>query len=225
MARNKTEKITLSFEKINLVKKLVGDIAIKENRSLSAIIEKIILTTLMPENSDTKWIVEKYLYSENGGIGKALTAEFENNSAGVNWNAVHDNLLPLVQFASTQEVFCNSVLNGNEAELPHTILQVQSVLDRLNKLSEEATDSKKKLYYKKEAEWGAELLKELKEETQYSRLNNFYQLLLNSWEDFKDWTITYRLLADLAKLEKGWRNDPEARMELLQILKNISAEW
>ena len=225
MARNKTEKITLSFEKVNLVKKLVGDIAIKENRSLSAIIENIILTTLMPENSDTKWIIEKYLYSENGGIGKALTAEFENNSVGVNWNAVHDNLLPLVQFASTQEVFCKSVLNGNEAELPHTILQVQSVLDRLNKLSEEATDSKKKLYYKKEAEWGAELLKELKEEPQYSRLNNFYQLLLNSWEDFKDWTITYRLLADLAKLEKGWRNDPEARMELLQILKNISAEW
>lgn len=143
MARNKTEKITLSFEKVNLVKKLVGDIAIKENRSLSAIIENIILTTLMPENSDTKWIIEKYLYSENGGIGKALTAEFENNSAGVNWNAVHDNLLPLVQFASTQEVFCKSVLNGNEAELPHTILQVQSVLDRLNKLSEEATDSKK----------------------------------------------------------------------------------
>lgn len=225
MARNKTEKMTVSFEKPELIKKLVGDIAIKENRSLSAIIEKIILKSLMPENSDAKWIAEQYLYSEDGGIGRALDATFANNSAGVNWGAVHDNLLPLVQFASTQEVFCNSVLTGKEEELHHTFSQVQSVIDRLNRLSEEATDTEKKLYYKKEADWGAELLKELKEETQYSRLTNFYQLLLNSWEDFKDWTITYRLLSDLAKLEKGWRDDPEARMELLQILKTVSSEW
>lgn len=225
MARNKTEKMTVSFEKQELVKKLVGDIAIKENRSLSAIIERIILQTLLPKNSDAKWIVEQYLYAENGGIGKALSAIFANNSAGVNWGAVHDNMLPLVRFASTQEVFCGVPLTGEEEELHHAYSQIQSVIDRLNTRADEATDPEKKLYYKKEADWGGELLKELKEEPQMSHLINFYQLLLNSWEDFKDWTITYRLLCDLADLEKGWRDDPEARMELLQILKNVSDEW
>lgn len=158
-------------------------------------------------------------------IGRVLSTIFAENAGGVNWEAVHDNMLSLVQFAMAQEEFCNSALTGNEEELHHTISQVQLVIDRLNKLSEEAIDTEKKLYYEEEAEWGAELLQELKEEPECSNLINFYQLLLNSWEDFKDWTITYRLLSDLAKLEKGWRNDPEARIELLQILKNVSAEW
>lgn len=225
MARNKTEKVTVSFERPELIKKMVGDIAIKENRSLSAIIEKIILQSLMPENSDAKWIAEQYLYSEDGGIGKALGAIFENNAAGVNWGAKHDNLLPIVQFASTQEVFCNTVLTGKEEELHHAWSQVDSIIARLERLSDKAEDDSKKFYYQQEADWGKALLKEFREETRYTRLVNLYQLLLNSWEDFKDWTITYRLLADLAKLEKGWRNDPEARMELLQILKEVSEEW
>lgn len=224
MARNKTEKVTVSFERPELIKKLVGDIAVKENKSLSAIIEKIILQSLMPENLDAKWIAEQYLYSKDGGIGKALGAIFANNAAGVNWGAKHDNLLPIVQFASTQEVFCNTILTGEEKELHHAWSQVDSIIHRLERLSEEA-DGDKKFYYKQEADLGKELLKEFKEEIEYTRLFNFYQLLMNSWEDFKDWTITYRLLSDLAKLEKSWRNDPEARMELLQILKNVSSEW
>lgn len=52
-----------------------------------------------------------------------------------------------------------------------------------------------------------------------------YQLLLNNWEDLKGWSITYRLLADLAVLEKGWRDTAETRTELLQLMKNVSAEW
>lgn len=87
------------------------------------------------------------------------------------------------------------------------------------RLSDEAEDTEKKLYYEKEAKWGAGLLQELKEEPGCSHLINFYQLVLNSWEDFKNWTITYRMLDDLTRLEKGWRDDPEARMELLQLLK------
>lgn len=225
MARNKTEKMTVSFERPELIKKLVGDIAIKENRSLSAIIEKIILTSLMPENSDAKWIAEQYLYSEDGGIGRALSAIFSNNSAGVNWEAVHDNMLPLVQFASTQEVFCAVPLTGKEKELNHAYTQIQSVIDRLARLSDEAEDAEKKFNYEKEKEWGMELLQELKEEPECSNLFNFYQLVLNNWKDFKNWTITYRMLDDLVKLEKGWRDDPEARMELLHLLKNVSAEW
>ena len=228
MARNKTEKTTISFEKPELIKKLVGDIAIKENRSLSAIIEKIILESLLPKNSDAKWIAEQCLYGENGGIGRALSATFEMNSAGINWGTKHGDLFPLVRFASTQEVFCGVPLTGKEEVLHHACSQIQSVLDRLNTRAteaEDAGDTEKKLYYKKEADWGAELLKELKEEPECSHLINFYQLLLNSWEDFKDWSITYRLLADLVNLEKGWRDDPEARMELLQILKAVSENW
>lgn len=221
MARNKTEKITISFEKSELIKKLVGDIAIKENRSLSAIIEKIILQSLLPKNSDAQWIAEQYLYADNGGIDKALSALFSNNSAGVNWEAVHDNMLPLVQYAQTQAMYCHTILSGKERELFHLKDQIQLVIEKLEKLAQEKNSN----YYKKEADWGRALLEELAEEPQYSRICNFYQLLLNSWDDFKNWTITYRLLHDLVEIEKGWRSDPAARIELLQLIKKVSDEW
>lgn len=228
MARNKTEKTTISFEKPELIKKLVGDIAIKENRSLSAIIERIILESLLPKNNDAKWIAEQFLYGENGGIGRALSATFAMNSAGINWGTKHGDLFPLVRFASTQEVFCCQPLTGDEEELHHAYSQIQSVIDLLKTRATEeeaAGNLEKKFYYEKEAKWGEDLLKILRETPRMSRLINFYQLLMNSWDDFKDWSITYRLLKDLVDLEKGWRNYPENRMELLQILKAVSEEW
>lgn len=225
MARNKTQKITVSFENPELIKRLVGDTAMLENKSASAIIERTVLQSLLPKNNEAKAIVTNFLYSENGGIGKTLAAEFENNASGTNWDAVHDNLLPLVHFAKTQEFFCNTTLTGKEKELYHMASQVQFIIDKLNQISEETDDLTKQSYYKREAIFGSHLLEELKEEPGFSRLINFYQLLLNNWDHLKNWTITYRLLSDLAKIEKGWRDTPETRMELLQIIKNVSSEW
>lgn len=226
MARKKTEKTTVCFENPELLKKMIGDIEDVENKSFSSIIERIIFTNLLPKNSDAKCIVEHYLYGENGGIGQALSAVFSSNSAGVNWEAAHDNLLPIVQFASRQEVFCNISLTGTENELYHAYSQMQSIIDRLNKLSEEAAvDEEKRLYYEKEAKRASELLRKLQDEPERSRLVNFYYILLDNWEDFRDWSITYRLLYDLVMLEKGWRDNPEVRIELLQLIRSVSSEW
>ena len=82
-----------------------------------------------------------------------------------------------------------------------------------------------KYLYQKEAEWTKELLSELREEPQHRRYTNIYQLILNNWENLKGYSVTYRLLADLAVLEKGWRNTAETRTELLNILKTVSIEW
>jgi len=228
MARKKTEKTTISFERPELVKKLVGDIAFKENKSLSAVIEKMILNTLLPENKDARWIAENYLYAKDNGIGNALSVLFANNAAGINMGIVHDNFLPVVKFACNRQQFCKASLTGKEEELYHTRSQIQSVIGRLRIRAEqeaEAGDKEKECYYKREADWGDMLLDELNTVPQRSRLVHFYQLLLNSWEDFKNWSITYRLLHDLVDLEKGWGDDPLDRMELLRILKEISKEW
>ena len=68
-------------------------------------------------------------------------------------------------------------------------------------------------------------MKELQVEPQHIKYLNIYKLLLNNWQDLKGWSITYRLLSDLASMEKGWRNTPEVRTKLLKILKEISNEW
>ena len=220
--------MTICFEKSELIKTLVGDIAIKENKSLSAIVERLILDSLMPKNRDARWIAEHYLYAGNGGIGRALSALFGNNAAGIDWKPVHDNFLPLVRFASEQENSCRIPLTGKEEELHHTYSQITSVIDRLKFFADKEADAgnkDKEWHYRKEAAWGDTLLEELKTEPRKSKLVHFYQLLLNNWDIFKDWSITYRMLCDLADLEKGWKNNPDTRTELLQIIKSVSDEW
>lgn len=153
---------------------------------------------LLPTEKNARFWVESCLYSENGSIGITLHAIFSSNAAGLNWKSVHSNLLPIVQYAKTQQCLCNTLPTGKEQELYHFRSQVDSVCLKLEELAKENTDTCYE--YKNEAKWARQLLKEATEEPQYIRYINFYQLLLNSWEDFKDWSVTYRLLADMAIL-------------------------
>lgn len=225
MARVKAniEKKLISFTKLHLIDKLVKDEAAVENRSESAIIENRLLNSFLPKEINARYWVENCLYAEDGGIGKTLEAIFSSNAAGTNWEAVHDNLLPIVEFAKTQESLCRTKPTGNENELPHFCTQLDSICLKLEDLAEKNTD--KKIEYGNEAKWARELLKVAKEEPQFIRYINFYQIVLNSWEALKGWSITYRFLADLAILESGWKDTPEARNELLNIIKNVSQEW
>ncbi|UYZ39014.1 hypothetical protein OD350_29440 (plasmid) [Clostridium beijerinckii] len=223
--KQKTDKKLISFTKLPLIDRLVKDEAEKENRSESAIIEIHLLKSFLPEEKNARFWTENFLYSENGGIGRTLEAIFATNAAGVNWGSKYDNLLPLVEFAKTQESLCNTVPTGEEIELHHCCSQLDSIVTKLEHLTDEETDTAEKYAYQKEAKWAKDLLTQLREEPQYSRYVNIYQLLINNWEDLKGWSITYRLLADLVVLEKGWRNTAETRTELLNILKIVSAEW
>lgn len=223
--RQKTDKKLISFTKLPLIDRLVKDEAEKENRSESAIIEVHLLKSFLPEEKNARFWTENFLYSEDGGIGRTLEAIFATNAAGVNWGSKYDNLLPLVEFAKTQEFFCNTAPTGEEIELHHCCSQLDSVVTKLEHLTDEETDPAEKDAYQKEVKWAKDLLTQLREEPQYSRYVNIYQLLINNWEDLKGWSITYRLLADLVVLEKGWRNTAETRTELLNILKIVSAEW
>ncbi len=199
------------------------DEALMENRSESAIIEKHLLDSFLPVEKNARFWVETCLYGENGGIGRTLQAIFSSNAAGTNWESVHDNLLPIVQYAKSQECLCNSVPVGNEKELFHFCSQLAAVCLKLEKLADKNSD--KGIEYNNEAKWARQLLKEANDEPQFMRYINFYQILLNNWEEFKNWSITYRLLADLAVMEKGWVDSPEARIELLKIIKEVSNEW
>lgn len=165
------------------------------------------------------------LVTKKSLLASELSAVFENNAAGEKWAAVHDNMLPLVQFAYLQELYQPSVITGEEKELLDTFSQIQAVIRRLNRRSEKAIDENEKSSYKQQADNVAGLLQELKNNPENSSLTDFYQLFIDSWEDYKNWTFTYRLLSNLVKLGKGWENNPEARMEFLQIKEKVSAEW
>ena len=227
--RQKTDKKLISFAKLPLIDRLVKDEAEIENRSESAIIENHLLDSFLPENEQARWFVEGYLYGdgERKGIGATLEAIFSYNAAGTRgaWSSKYGNLLPIVQFAHSEQCFCNTIPTGEENELYHFRSQLDSICNKFELLAEEATDSSRKYYYEKEAKFARELLKEATNEPQFMRYCNFYQLIIDNWEDLKDWSITFRMLCDLASMEKGWRDNPDTRRKLLQLINDISVEW
>ncbi len=226
MARNQSSKKLISLVKSVLVDKMVKDEAEMENRSESAIIEKHILDSFLPQNEQARWFVECCLYGENQGIGATLNAVFSYNAAGTRgaWSSKYGNLLPIVQFAHAEQCYCNTVPTGQERELHHFLTQLDSICNKFELLAEEENFSRQ-YYYQKEAKYARELLKEATKEPQFMRYCNFYQLVIDNWEDLKDWSITFRMLCDLASMEKGWRDTPETRTKLLHLLKEVSAEW
>lgn len=223
--RKKTDKKLISFTNLSLVEGLVKDEAELKNCSESAVIESKLMDGFLPKDKNARFIVENYLYSDEGGIGKTLEAVFSMNAAGVDWGAKYDNLLPLVEFAKMQECLCGTIPTGEKAERYHCCSQLDSVIVKLEHLSSKESDMLKKHAYQEEIKWAKMLLKQLQEEPQSIRYANIYQLLLNNWQDLKGWSITYRLLADLVALGIGWTSTAETRAELLQLLRIVSDEW
>lgn len=221
--KDQEKRVLFNFVKANLVDNLLKDKAEIEHRSKSSVAEQIILNSLLPENNTARDIVSTYLYGNDNPIGKTLSAIFSYNAAGINWKSANDNLIPLVQFAKQQLVYCSVPLNGDEPELYHCISQIETIADMLENLADEKPEMKNSILH--EAEFTRTLLKDLRERPNHVQLINFYQILLNNWEYFKSSTITYRLLMDLTILEKGWRNYAETRVELLGIINDISKEW
>lgn len=234
--RKKTEKMTITFENAPLIRALVGDFASIESRSLSAVIERATLNDLLPKHKFMREIAQLHLYGEGGNVGKALSVLFERNSAGLNWRANYDNFLPLVQFAREQSVFCRSrLLTGDKDAIAlastHMASQLESLVDYLKEKNEEIAkenviDSLRKVaYYERETKLGEYFVKELREEPQFFHTASGYSFVADNFDDLGWSQITYRFLSDLVQLDADWRDTPEARLELLQIMKDISAEW
>lgn len=228
--RKKVEKIGLTIENAPLFRSLVGDFAAHENRSLSAVVEHTIMDTLLPQESNMRYFAQIYLYGERCNVGRALEAIFDHNAAGLNWRARHSNYLPFVQFAREQSTFCpvcriQTDEDARDFATSHLASQLCSVVDYLRELSQKATDEMKAGYYTREADMCEFFYNELKSEPQFFKTINIYNLIIHNWDDLNWWQITYRLLHDLVMLDDGWRADPEARIELLKLMKSVPAEW
>ena len=220
---NKEKKVLFNFTKATLIDRFLKDKADVERRNKSSVAEQIILDTFLPENKSVRRIIECYLYSDNNPIGNILSEIFSYNAAGNNWKSLYDNLLPLVIFASKQSVLSTFRLNGDEPDLYHCASQFDTIISILERIAEENDASKFNILH--EIKFAKILLKDLEDHPSQIKLSNHYSILINNWEYLKDSTFTYRLLRDLTILEKGWFNNSETRIELLQIIKDVTSEW
>lgn len=223
----KIEKKLISLSKPGVINGFLKDKSEIENITESAAAEQLLLDGILPRNSDARFIVENFLYSENGSVSKTLSALFSDNAAGTRgcWSSKYGNFLPLVMLAKSLSVYSGLKLSGEEYEYHHCCEQMDSVVKRLQLAHDEEKDPEIKYNLAKELKGAEVYLKELKNEPQFTRFVNIYALLINNWSYFKDWSITFRLLADMAALDSDMGNNAEDRMRLLEIIKDISDEW
>lgn len=169
-------------------------------------------------------ILTNLLLTPKWEIGNVLNAVFSLNAAGINYAARWDNLLPLVQFAKRQECLCNTLPTGEETEIYHFRSQLDSICRKLEELAADESNENRH-FYAKQAKNARALLRDATNEPESLRYITIYQLVIDNWNVLKDWSITFRLLSDLATMEKGWRSTPESRYELVQILNDLSKSW
>lgn len=226
--RKQADKKLISFVNSHLINRLVKDEADIQNRSESAIIENRLLDSFLPDESNARFIAATSLYGDGGGVGNALEAIFSNNAAGLNHASKYDNLLPIVEFAHVLSCSSRAIPTGKERERVHFCSQLDSVATMLEELAADAAaagDVVTRVSYQNEAKWARALLEEFETEPQYTRYSNIFQLVLNNWDVLKGWSITYRLLTDLAAMEKDWTDNANTRTELLRLLKEVASEW
>lgn len=225
--RKTTEKIGLTFENARLIREVVGAFAAIESRSMSAVIEHTVLDTLLPRDRTMRRIAETQLFGEDGNVGRALAAAFDDNSISTgNWQAKHNNFLPLVQFARVQADTCEMrTESADTVEWNFAVSQLELILIYLHDLAEQTDNKKKTNYYEREVQLGEAVLQEMKDPVRSFTTQAVYDLLIRNWIDLSDLKITYRLLRNLMSLNIGWSAAPKDKLTLLQLMKDISAEW
>lgn len=216
MKMNKKNKSKLFyFTKYELVDKIIKMISTENRMTESEVIEDMILSKYLPQNPQAKWIVEDYLIKDDNGIKLALQALLELAQSGVE---VPD-MLPFVGFAKRMELDGRAMLSGDEPQYEHLIMQVEAVIAYLDSVWN------KPRHAHDDIDAANQWLKELKDNPSMSIIFNFYNLVISNWEALKSQMFTYRLLIDLIAITNNWRQSPEKKAQLLQLILQQDEFW
>ena len=204
-----------------LLENLLEDASNYEHKTVSAVIETLLLDSLLPENNEAKYFIEN-LYTNDWTIQDTLIAIFEYLSAGLNWKSRYNNGKDLVTYSMQQSSLNHSIIDTTSADIYHMLNQFDSVIKKMEKsyeAYEENYDAANEIAYAKE------IYRQLESKDNGVSMTSVYNIIITNWDDLKDWTITYRLLSDLVKLENTWSNNANRKYELSLLIRNLAKDW
>lgn len=227
MANKKIQKaFYLSSEFVKqFIESRIGDLAIQKDRSSSYIIEELLLNGLLPKNEEAKHLIQNYLYSEKGadGVKRTLSTAFQINSAGVNWNSRHSNFKPIVDYCLKFGA-SSATCNNTKDQLNHFYSNLKMVVERIENCTQSCIEPYDRDMYESKTEWAKDLLKKAEENPKSIVIREHFELVRDCWDMLSAWSMTYRYLADLAKMGK-FQEDAVARNELYEVIDKVSKEW
>lgn len=225
-----TKKMLKAFYfSTEMVKKFIetriDDIAAKEGRSSSYIIENILLDGLLPANKDAKFIIRTHLYpdDDNGGVKKTLEALFAYNAAGIDWHPKHNNFLPFIEYCLSYGD-SSAGCTGKEHQLHHFLSQMASIVAKIESCADSCIEPEDRHRYKLIADEARNAYENAKKDPSSILFREHYELVSDCWDMIGDFDITYRYLSDLASMGK-FQENIVARNTLFDIINDISKAW
>lgn len=219
MAENNLKKTLLfsSLEKKELVDNIVSDESNSIGRKISAIIELTVMDELLTKNNQIRfWITELYKGCTSGEI---LSSIFDYNSAGFNWKSRGLPLLPLIEFAIDEQKFIDKDEFDKDSITSNLIDYLIQLKNNFMENSNDERDSDVK--YKKCLEALEFFIDVLKKGNQKLRFVMIYRFFKDYWDILKDSAYSFKVLSDLASMQKGWRNDNYSRFGLACCLRDL----
>lgn len=219
MAENNLKKTLLfsSLEKKELVDNIVSDESNSIGRKISAIIELTVMDELLTKNNQIRfWITELYKGCTSGEI---LSSIFDYNSAGFNWKSRGLPLLPLIEFAIDEQKFIDKDEFDKDSITSNLIDYLIQLKNNFMENSNDERDSDVK--YKKCLEALEFFIDVLKKGDQKIPFVMIYRFFKDYWDILKDLAYTFKVLSDLASMQKGWRSDNYSRFALVCCLRDL----
>lgn len=211
-----------SVEVKELIDQMVSDESYSSRRKPSAILETSILDSLLTINSQVRfWIRNLYNGETTGDI---LCSVFSYNAAGVNWESNHLPLLPFIEFAISEQKYIKYCSLKND-RIYHLVDHLDSLKQMFEHLKDINVDFESKQKYKNGIDMLEFFITSFQNEEYEGLAVSLYRFFKQFWDDLKDSTHSFRVLADLAFIQSGWRNNEESRFELTQLLKNLAYDW
>lgn len=204
----------------------IDDIAEKEQRSSSYVIENLLLDGLLPENEEARELVYNNLYPYtcvNGGIQKTLLCIFYGCAAEAGWNERYADIEPIIAFClqiCERDAHCT----GKEKLLYHFRSQLDSIISRIANCKDSCIEVYERNEIRLQEEWGKHLLDIAEKTPSKVNFHDHFQFVFDCWEMLYDWSYTYRYLSDLANLY-NWPENAYTRNKLYDIISSISKKW
>lgn len=197
-------------------------------KTLSFLIENHIIDGVLKTKS-SKYYAELML---SHGLDKSLESLYDYIAIGNNWHSKYTNTKELVEFSRD---ICGStrIQDVNYMDKSCILSWIDSLYSKMDNWLEEnpITDSSDYQTLQRYSDYNrlAGLISDLfaiyTNDFNLFVPANIFMIVLQGWEVFSDWTITYNLLAAIHSTMKGRSFPNEIKWEFIQILNKMTLEW
>lgn len=205
------------IENKELIDAMVDDESKSMRKKPSAILELRLFDNFLTQNEQIRfWIVNLY---QGKSSGDTLSSVFNYNAAGINWKSLGLPLLPFIEFAINEQKFIDNDEFDKDSITSNLIDYLIQLKNNFMENSNNERDSDVKYQKGLDAlEFFIDVLNNGNNEIRFVMIYRFFK---DYWDILKDSAYTFKVLSDLASMQKGWRNDNYSRFTLVCCLRDL----